>query len=77
MNMCTHCVHKTTCVLVGFYEAKGEHITKCPRRKPITNADYIRSMSDEELAFYIINHPKWSGESAYLEWLKEEVDIGD
>lgn len=39
-----------------------------------TNGDRIRAMSDEELAFYVVNHPKWSDESACLEWLKEEVN---
>ena len=39
-----------------------------------TNADRIRSMSDEELAFYIVNHPKWSDESACLSWLKERAE---
>lgn len=43
------------------------------KRKPITNADRIRSMTDEELAFYIVNHPKWTDESACVSWLKEEA----
>jgi hypothetical protein len=38
-----------------------------------TNADRIRSMTDEELAFYIVNHPKWTDESAFVNWLKEEA----
>lgn len=42
-----------------------------------TNADRIRQMSDEELAFYIVNHPMWSDESACVAWLKSpEVDNG-
>lgn len=38
-----------------------------------TNADRIRSMSDDELAFYIVNHPMWSDESACVAWLKESI----
>ena len=53
MNICANCAHKTTCVLVSFYEAKGEHITKCPRRKPITNYDRIVSKSPMELAEWL------------------------
>lgn len=41
--------------------------------QPKTNADKLRSMTDEELAFYIVNHPKWTDESACVNWLKEEA----
>ena len=42
-----------------------------------TNADYIRSMSDEELAAYILNFKntygeEYEGESSSLDWLQEE-----
>lgn len=42
-----------------------------------TNADYIRSMSDEELAAYILNFKntygeEYEGESSFLDWLQEE-----
>ena len=44
-----------------------------------TNADYIRSMSDEELAAYILNFKntygeEYEGESSFLEWLQEEKE---
>lgn len=39
-----------------------------------TNADRIRAMSDEELAFYLTYHPKWSDEASLLRWLREGVD---
>lgn len=41
-----------------------------------TNADRIRAMTDEEMAFYIVNHPKWFDEQTCLSWLKLEVDDG-
>lgn len=44
-----------------------------------TNADYIRSMSDEELAAYILNFKntygeEYEGESSFLDWLREEKE---
>ena len=53
------------CPCCGARMELGKHISMQ------TNADRFRSMSDEELAFYIVNHPKWSDESACLSWLKE------
>ena len=47
-----------------------------PIRSRRTYADNIRAMSDEELAFYLVNHPRWSDEKACIEWLKEEVKDG-
>lgn len=46
----------------------------CPHYKPMTNADRIRQMSDEELAFYIFNHPQWVDLDGYLNWLNQEVE---
>lgn len=40
----------------------------------MTNANKIRQMSDEELAFYIFNHPQWVDLDGYLNWLKQEVE---
>ena len=55
------------------------------RRKPLTNADRIRQMTDEELAEYIIvmtddycgGPDKCKGRSCYicrLEWMGKEVE---
>ena len=48
--------------------------------KPVTNADRIRSMSDEEPAAWIANHPVVSEydennpqHKAWLDWLKQEA----
>ena len=48
----------------------------CDDWKPVyrTNGDAIRHMSDEELAFYIFNHPQWVDLDGYLNWLKQEVE---
>ena len=40
--------------------------------KPITNADRIRAMTDEELAYFMANIEPCR-ESAWLDWLKQEV----
>ena len=49
----------------------------CPYFKPKTNADRIRSMTDEELAYYLhgFSYGDGLGVSAdkILEWLKSEV----
>lgn len=53
MDTCANCIHRPTCGLVSFYEAKGEHITKCPRRNPVTNYFRLISKTPEELAVEI------------------------
>ena len=44
---------------------------------PMTNADKIRSMTDEELAEWINNSwtfgREWEGYDSLLDWLKQEV----
>jgi hypothetical protein len=42
-----------------------------------TNSDRIRSMTDEELAFYIVNHPMWTDEKSCVEWLKAQVEASE
>lgn len=46
-------------------------------RSKRTQGDRIRAMTDEELAFYIVNHPMWTDEQACVDWLKQEVDDGE
>lgn len=43
-----------------------------PIPKPLTNADHIRSMTNEELAEFFASQSK-IGESWWLNWLKQEV----
>jgi hypothetical protein len=57
--------------------------TRCGdvERKPITNGDRIRSMTDEELAEFISGKARTFGEEyegymSALDWLKEEVSNG-
>lgn len=46
--------------------------------KQMTNADRIRSMTDEELAEWIWwnDMPYFTGKFEVVEWLKEEVNDG-
>jgi len=47
-------------------------------RKPITNADRIRAMADEELAEYLYiktcedGYPQFTSRNDWLDWLKQE-----
>ena len=51
--------------------------------KPLTNADHVRAMSDEELAAWAINKaPKigfryTSSETGLLKWLKQPAEEND
>ena len=47
-----------------------------PIVKPITNADLIRSMTDEELADYLRWHNDMYSRNGmdWLDWLKQEVE---
>ena len=51
---------------------------KIDDNKILTNADRIRSMSDEELAEFLVNFKntygdEYEGEMSCLDWLKSEV----
>ena len=56
------------------YEPKGT------TKKPQTNADRIRGMSDEELAEHLYrwdNSPLHASLERWLEWLKQEAKEGE
>ena len=64
---------------VKYYPARMNHPNLC---RPLTNADRIRQMSDEELAAWAINEaPKigfryTSSETGLLKWLKQPAEEG-
>lgn len=70
---CPHCVfEKTEANCRGCFE--GSHY----KPKPITNADRIRAMTDEELAEFISGKARtfgkeYEGYMSALDWLKEEA----
>ena len=50
-----------------------DYYKKYGHSKPKTNADYIRSMTDEELAKILHNAGgNWYSEEYWLEWLKQD-----
>ena len=70
-----------------YNEQLGNYFAKLAqsKQKPLTNADRIRSMSDEELAKWIVNiaiqctavggkSDYLTNETCWLDWLKKEVD---
>lgn len=82
MTLCLTCRNEDSCVETDLRKIRGE----CEYYKPITNADYIRSMSDEELAMWINDittnalsilalgsDKQTKSIFHWLDWLKEEV----
>lgn len=75
MNGCIYrtrsdlCMKFTTDQSISFCVGK-----KCPDRKE-SNADRIRSMTDEELAEVLHNAGgNWYSEECWLDWLKRESE---
>ena len=65
----------------NFDELYKRRIGESLKPKPLTNADRIRAMTDEELAeeilrwFNWLNAVEWD-DNRILDWLKQEVDDG-
>ena len=61
------------CPMQYGYKVEECNHTDCPyRTEPITNADRIRAMRDEELAHFLAWH--WNKKDYGLEWLKQPAD---
>ena len=79
------CAHPRPCYDDGKCHYKGE----CGHRAPLTNADRIRSMSDEEMAEFISSIPMCVGEDedlnceidvckeCFLKWLQQPAEEDD
>ena len=62
------------CPMQYGYKVEECNQTDCPyRTEPITNADRIRAMTDEELAHFLALH--WNKKDYGLEWLKQPVEV--
>ena len=74
------CTGKRCPMQVGYKVDECNHKDCHYRTEPITNADRIRAMSDEELAAWAINEaPKigfgyTSSETGLLKWLKQPAE---
>ena len=83
-NYCKTCFHDDVdigfcdkCYYNHILEEKGIPPTEYEAKpKPITNADRIRSMTDEGLAEWIYTH-RWNDFDGLLDWLKQEVTAND
>lgn len=70
------CAHPRPCYNDGKCHYKGE----CGHKAPLTNADCIRAMTDEELAellFQVGYDNGWGLEEYALEWLQQPAEEDD
>lgn len=68
-------IHARTTDEVKYYPARMNHPNLC---RPLTNADRIRQMSDEELAmclFEIGYDRGWGALEGTLEWLQRPAEV--
>ena len=68
-------IHARTTDEVKYYPARMNHPNLC---RPLTNADRIRQMSDEELAmclFEIGYDGGWGALEGTLEWLQRPAEV--
>lgn len=87
LTTCPHCGGKVRAESIGwkcekcrgFIDMQGnfhEYVEKS-FMPTMTNADRIRSMSDEELAEYLVYHNPYHTESNCLKWLKQPAEEKD
>ena len=70
------CAHPRPCYDDGKCHYKGE----CGHKAPLTNADRIRAMTDEELAellFQVGYDNGWGMKEYALEWLQQPAEEDD
>lgn len=70
------CTHPRPCYDDGKCHYKGE----CGHKAPLTNADRIRAMTDEELAEFLFqvgyNH-RWGLKEYTIEWIQMQAEEDD
>lgn len=82
MTNCKHITKNGRCGLKDSYAYRhgcfGEDMCRC--REPMTNADRIRGMSDEELAWFLhqVGHDhRWGLKEYAIEWLQQPAGEDD
>ena len=75
-NRCKECYNMKCVFVTG--EREDFDTSECPDFRPLTNADRIRQMSDEELAEWVTTVGRTFGEEyegymSLLDWLKAEA----
>ena len=88
MKICNNCKNRGMKRRCDLYTSMSTYAEKCKdfEEKKQTNADRIRSMSDEELALFlcnihepdedtiVIDDKEFFAETEILEWLQSEVE---
>ena len=78
MTNCKYIAKNGRCGLKGSYAYRhgcfGEDMCRC--REPMTNADRIRAMNDEELAEFLIDLAD-DGNLRIREWLQQPAEVDD
>ena len=88
MKICNNCKNRGRKRRCDLYTSMSTYAEKCKdfEEKKQTNADRIRSMSDEELALFlcnihepdedtiVIDDKEFFAETEILEWLQSEVE---
>lgn len=67
MKVCERCTENNNCA----WQNHEDTICHDAPAFPMTNADRIRSMTDEELATWIYMN-RWNDIESLLEWLRQE-----
>ena len=89
MKICNNCKNRGMKRRCDLYTSMSTYAEKCKdfEEKKQTNADRIRSMSDEELALFlcnihepdedtiVIDDKEFFAETEILEWLQSEVEV--
>ena len=84
MKLCGHCKNRGKKRICDFYTVVSNYAEKCKdfEEKKQTNADRIRSMSDEELAEWLTSITDDAQSDAmtkcnyqWSEWLQSEVEV--
>ena len=79
-----NCINKA-CVWRAETDSSDPPVMDCPHfaKKPMTNADRIRAMTDEELANLLTHYDDWTDDAdlheveiykRWLDWLKQEAE---
>ena len=63
------------CTIHHWHNGEREDASRCSyfKKKPITNADRVRAMMDEELADWLVMNGNGDDFQSWLEWLKQEA----
>lgn len=70
-NRCKECYNMKCVFVTG--EREDFDTSECPDFRPMTNADRIRQMPDDELADWLVMNGNGEDYRGWLDWLKQEV----